>query len=322
MSYMSLAFNAVFPLLAFMVIGFFLRRTGLLDKKTAAGVNKLVFKVFLPLSIFQSIYNADIHSALSVKPAIYVAVTCILTFLVISIIIGRTEKDRTVKPVMIQGIHKANYNLLAIPIVSSFFGNEIGMTAVLMIIITPIVNICSTLTFEAARKDDTKTGGASRGAGIGKMIVKIILNPMVLSSLLGLLVNISGIKIPHLVMSSVVSKLGAMATPAAMLALGSDFEFGTMKKWAGRLCAVGIGKLIIMPLILVTGAALIGIRGADLIAVLVYSGAPTAVNSYSTAVSMGGNEELAGAIVAVTSLLSVFTIFIFLTMIGSIGLLS
>ncbi|MBQ9594090.1 MAG: AEC family transporter, partial [Lachnospiraceae bacterium] len=63
-----------------------------------------------------------------------------------------------------------------------------------------------------------------------------------------------------------------------------------------------------------------GIRGANLIATLMYSGSPTAVNSYSTAVSMGGNEELAGEVVAVTSLLSVFTLFLFLTALQALGL--
>ena len=108
---------------------------------------------------------------------------------------------------------------------------------------------------------------------------------------------------------------------AAMLALGSDFDFARMKNWAKRLTIICTGKLIVLPLILVSIAVLIGVRGADLIAVLIYSGGPTAVNSYSTAVSMGGNEELAGATVAIASFLSVFTLFVFLTAMGSFGLI-
>ena len=309
---MLLSFQAVFPLLAYMLIGLFLRKISLLDEKTASGMNKLVFRVFLPLSIFQSIYNADIHENFNSKLALFAALTCILSFLIISLIVKHFEKDRTIMPVMIQGIHKANYNLLAIPIVSSFYGNEIGMTAVLVAVITPIVNTCSTIAFESAR------GGK---VDFRKMLKKILLNPMVYSSLLGLVVSISGIRIPALIMNSVVSKLGAMATPAAMLALGAGFDFTAMKKWAGRLGAVFAGKLVILPLLIVTAAALLGFRKADLLAVLIYSGAPTAVNSYSTAVSMGGNEELAGEIVAGASLLSVLTLFIFMTVMGRLGLL-
>ncbi len=312
MDSMILAFKAVFPLLAFMAIGAFLGRIKLLNKETASGMNKLVFKLFLPLSIFQSVAGTNIKSAFDLKVTLYVVLSCIASFTIISFLVKRTEKDRTVQPVMIQGIHKANYNLLAVSIVTNFFAEDIGMTAVLIMIITPIVNTCSTIAFETAR------GG---NASLPKMLKKIITNPMVLSSLLGLLANVLGIKLPALIMNGVVSKLAAMATPAAMLALGSDFDLAAMKKWAKHLTVICLGKLVVLPLIIVCGAVLLGIRGADLIAMLVYSGAPTAVNSYSTAVSMGGNEELAGEVVAVTSLLSVFTLFVFLTVMGSAGLI-
>ena len=48
MNSIVLAFHAVFPLLAFMVIGYLLGVIGLFKKSTADGINALVFKVFLP----------------------------------------------------------------------------------------------------------------------------------------------------------------------------------------------------------------------------------------------------------------------------------
>ena len=88
---MLLSFQAVFPLLAFMLLGLFLRRENLLDERTASGLNKLVFRVFLPINIFQSVYSADIRSAFDLKVCLYVALTCILSFLVISLTVGRAE---------------------------------------------------------------------------------------------------------------------------------------------------------------------------------------------------------------------------------------
>jgi predicted permease len=312
MNSIVLSFNAVFPLLGFMLTGYALRRLGLLDENTASGLSKLVFKVFLPLNIVQSIYNADIRTAFDVKLALFVAVSCICSFLIISASVKARIKEPTIAPVMIQGMHKANYNLLAIPIVSSFFGSELGMTAVLVAVVTPIVNTCSTIAFESAR------GGS---IGLSKMLKKIVTNPLVLSSIIGLALNLSGLKVPAVVMNSVVGKLAAMATPCAMLGLGAGFNFAEMKNWVRHLSAVVLVKLIILPSVIVPLAVLLGIRGANLIAVLIYSGSPSAVNSYSTAVSMGGNEKLAGEIVAVTSLLSVLTLFIFLSTLGTLGYL-
>ncbi len=312
MNAIALSFNAVFPLLGFMLTGYALRKMGLLDEATASGLSKLVFKAFLPLNIIQSIYNADIKTAFDAKLAIFVAVSCICTFLVISASVKSRIKEPTIAPVMIQGMHKANYNLLAIPIASSFFGSELGMTAVLVAVVTPIVNTCSTIAFESAR------GGS---VGLPKMLKKIATNPLVLSSIIGLALNLSGLKIPAVVMNGVVGKLAAMATPCAMLGLGAGFDFKEMKNWVKHLSAVVLVKLIILPAVIVPLAILLGVRGANLIAVLIYSGSPSAVNSYSTAVSMGGNEKLAGEIVAVTSLLSVFTLFVFLSTLGTLGYL-
>ncbi|MBR4578883.1 MAG: AEC family transporter [Oscillospiraceae bacterium] len=317
MNPMALAFNAVFPLLAFMLLGLALGRRNILDRATTTGINRLMFRLCLPLGIFQSIYSADMRRDFDLTLALFVVISGAVLFVLISLAVKRRKEAADVAPVMVQGVHKSNYVLLGLPIAASFFGSEIGMVAVLVAVITPLVNICATIAFESAR------GGEQRHDGLyyWHMLKKIVLNPLVLSSLLGLLANFSGLKLPAVILEGVISKLAAIATPAAMMALGAGFDFKSMKKWAGQLAFVCLGKLIIMPLILVPLAVWLGIRGANLLAVLIFSGAPTAVNSYSTAVSMGGNEELAGEVVAVTSLLSVFTLFVFLTALGSLGLL-
>ena len=310
MTSMILSFNAIFPLLAFMLLGYCLRRVGLIDRETTPGLNKLVFNVLLPCNIINSVYSADIKSDFDYKIAFFAAAVCILSFAVCSLIVNPIEKDRTVSPVIIQGICKSNYNLLVIPIASSFFGAELGMAAILVMVTSPLVNTCSTIVFETAR---------GRHAGFLPVLKKVLLNPLVLSSIIALLLNCLGLKVPGVIMNGVVSKLSSAATPIAMIALGAGFDFPAMKKWKKHLTAVCVFKLLVMPAVWVGIAAAAGIRGANLIAILVLSGGPAAVNSYSTAVSMGGNSELAGEIVAITSLFSVLTLFAFLTGLGSLG---
>ena len=50
-------------------------------------------------------------------------------------------------------------------------------------------------------------------------------------------------------------------------------------------------------------------------------GCPTAVASAAMAQEMGGNGDLAGEIVAVTSVISLFTMFIFIFVLSSAGLI-
>ena len=312
MSPIFLSFKSVFPLFAFFLIGAAVKKAGIINEESSAGINRLVFRVFLPINIILNIYESDISEIFDLKLSVFTAASGIISFIILSALINSREKDKTVAPVMIQGIHKANYGLLAIPIAASFYGTNIGMTAALLIIVSPIMNTCSTIAFERAR------GGS---ASLSHMLIKIITNPMVLSSLIGILLNVSGIRFPEFIVDDIVGRLSSMATPLAMIAIGADFNLKSLPKWKSRLLIVCLGRLIIMPLILVPIAVALGIRNANLIAALLHCGGPTAVNSYSTAVALGGNKELAGEIVAITSFLSIFTLFGFLSILGSAGLL-
>jgi predicted permease len=71
-----------------------------------------------------------------------------------------------------------------------------------------------------------------------------------------------------------------------------------------------VGKLVISPLFMVTAAVLLGFRNEVLVPILLMSGAPTAVSSYTMAEQMGGDGELAGEIVVFTTGISIATIFV------------
>lgn len=80
-------------------------------------------------------------------------------------------------------------------------------------------------------------------------------------------------------------------------------------------------RLICVPLVTLLVGWLLGMRGVELIAVLSVFAAPTAVASTPMAQEMGGDAELAGEIVAVTSFFSIITIFLWILVMSKLGLL-
>ena len=64
----------------------------------------------------------------------------------------------------------------------------------------------------------------------------------------------------------------------------------------------------------------LGFRGEALACLLIASGAPTAVSSFSTAQVMGGDGELAAQIVIISSVLCIFTLFCWIYLLSSLGL--
>ena len=65
-----------------------------------------------------------------------------------------------------------------------------------------------------------------------------------------------------------------------------------------------------LPIIAVTAAVLVGLRGPSLGVVLICFGAPTAVSSYIMAKKMDNDHELAAQILLLSTFVCVFTILI------------
>jgi len=68
-------------------------------------------------------------------------------------------------------------------------------------------------------------------------------------------------------------------------------------------------KILCLPVILVGLAAWAGLRGSSIGVLFVFFASPTAVSSYIMAKAMDSDADLAGAIVMLTTLGSVLTIF-------------
>ena len=101
-----------------------------------------------------------------------------------------------------------------------------------------------------------------------------------------------------------------------MIALGASFEFSKTRQYKTMLIWAVIAKLLIVPGVIIPVAILLGVRSVALVGVMIYAAAPNAVNSYSTAVAMGGDADLANEIVVMTSLLSMLTMFGWFVLIG------
>ena len=299
---------AIAPLFVFMMLGYYFKKKNYLSPSSTKQINILVFRYFLSIMCAETIYKANLREDVELLPVLVVAIGIIGIFLISWLIIPRFVKDKTQIPVMIQGIYKSNYAILGIPIAQSICGaDNIGIVSVIAVILVPLNNCISAFIFEKY------TGNAT---SVPKLLLNIIKNPLVVGSLIGLILNLTGVRIPSWIMTGIIAKLGALATPLSMIALGASFEFSQIGKYKTMLTWAVIAKLLIVPGIIIPVAILLGIRSVALVGVMIYAAAPNAVNSYSTAVAMGGDADLANEIVVLTSLLSMLTMFGWFVLIG------
>jgi len=115
--------------------------------------------------------------------------------------------------------------------------------------------------------------------------------------------------------------LAGIATPLALFLLGASIDFSKARANA-RLLTLGVtGRLIVLPLVFLSGAVALGIRDVSLATLIAVFASPTAVSSYPMAQQIGGDADFAAAQVVFTTTFSSLTVFCWIFAFKMLGFL-
>lgn len=311
MENLLLSFNVISPIFLMLVLGYAIKQFKVLDDHTLDGMNKVAFKIFFPVLMFNSIYKADLKQAFSPKLLIFAVVAVVVLFLLLCFIIPLIEKDSKKRGVMIQGMFRSNYVIFGLPIAIALCGPEnVGPTSLLIAIIVPLYNALSIVALEVHRNQKVNIKNVLKG---------IITNPLVIGGVAGMLALLINLRFPSAV-EGVISDISKITTPLALIMLGGSFKFSELKGNTKQVIISVMAKLVIIPLIFIPICVLMGFRGIQLVPLVVMIGAPTAVSSFTMAGQMDGDQSLAGQIVVFTSIGSIITMFLWIYTLKSLAL--
>ena len=307
------AFNAVAPFLILLGIGFVVVRLKLADRPFMNRVNEFNYKVFFPFLMFNNVYSAKPENMPSVKLMITGALGVILLTALLMLIVPRIVKENPRRGVIIQAIFRGNFIIYGIPLTTYVFGAErSSICGMMILIIISIYNIAAVIVLETFRE-----GGKVR---FSKLLLGIIKNPLLQGCIAGLVFYLFQIKLPSFI-ASPVSSMAGLATTLAMVVLGANLKFDELKQNRTAVSVVVIIRLVLMPVAAIVCAYFIGLRGVELFLILMIFGTPVATSSYPMAQNMGGDGQLAGQLVFVSTVASLVTIFVFIFTLSRLGLL-
>lgn len=310
MENLILSLNVVLPSFIIIICGYITRHINLIDDHTLEKMNIVTFKTFLPLLLFYNVYNTKLEGVFNLKLMIFAPLAVLITCIAMCVIIPIFEKENRKRGVLIQAIFRSNFVLFGLPIVLSLCGEEnAGVTSLLIAVIVPMFNFLAVIVLEIFR------GGK---ININKILRGILSNPLILSSICGIVFLLLRIKLPHAIDKS-VSDMSKVATPLALFILGGSFKFNEIK---GNLkyIIMGVGgKLIVVPAIFIPIAIALGFRNVELATLMIMLSAPTAVSSFTMAQQMDGDGELAAQLVVFSSAFAVVTIFFWVFIIKQLG---
>lgn len=309
-----IAVNAVIPFLCYLTLGYGARRAGAVEIPFLNQLTKLIFAVMFPFMTFNNIYSASRQSVPSGKLLLFVGISILVVEGIGLLLIPRLVRENPRRGVIIQALYRSNFVLFGLPLTATLYGaDKTSVAAMLVTVVLTIYNITSVIILELFNDN-------GQGIAVKSLLVKLAKNPMLQGCFVGLVFFFLNIKLPNCIASPIAS-FANMTTPLAMFALGGTLKFQAMRRNSRALILTLLAKLFLIPMILVSAAYAIGLRGIELFLVVAVFGTPVASGSYPMAMNMGGDGELAGQMVFTSTAVAVLTLFAWIFTLNCIGLL-
>lgn len=332
------ALNAILPIILQILLGYLLKKKNFLDEDWFKKGNKLIFRVCLPCMLFTNVYSIQSFTSINWSVVVYSEIAIIAAFLIGILAVKLTVPDNRQKGVVLQCVFRSNFAIIGLTLAESLGGAEgKGIAAVLSAFSIPTFNILAVIALTMFLGSES-----GRKANIGDVLLKIAKNPLIIGVVCGLIVlgirsfipvNADGSLVFSLSGSlkffyDAVSGLAKISSPLALVILGGLFDFSAVKGMLKEIIIGTAARVAVVPLVVIGLAVLLskytGLISFDATvypAMIALFGSPVAVSSAIMAQEMDNDGTLAGQLVVWTSIMSIFTIFLFVLVLRMLGLL-
>ena len=300
------ALNTVLPFLLYIAFGYGVRMSGLADEDFMKRLNKVIFQAFFPILMFNNLYSIPEGMTLNLRLVAVAIISVLLLQAVLLAVVPRLVKENERRGVIIQAIYRSNFVLFGIPLATSVFGEEGTLLATMMVaIVIPVYNQIH-YTYACL---------------VSVLIKNILKNPMIRGALMGFIFHMLGIKLPVSV-EGPIKQFANLTTPLALFVLGGTLHFNAIGGNLKYVVPSMTVKMVILPAVILAVATLLGFSGVERFVYFEMYATPVATASYAMAQNMGGDGELAGQFVVLSTVASVVTIFLWVYFLNSIGWLA
>lgn len=303
-----ISFNIVMPLVLMMAIGFLIRRVGLVSEDAFRVINRIVFYVGIPTLVFHSVVTD--RTPARWQYALWVALSILAAFAVSMLLAHALTKDPRKRGTLAQAAYRSNDGIFGLAVAAALCGEgNTGTMAFTLVISAALFCLTAVLCFELNR------GGRIK---FGKVVLNVLKNPILISAALAFAVRLTGITLPYFVLKP-IEYFKSMCTPMGFLVLGGLLSFHSLKENWKLVTIVSAVKLVVFPVVVCSLAYVLGgLRGPELASIFIVFSAPVAMSSLPMASELGGDVKLAGECIAVTTVLSLLTVFLYLTFFGGL----
>lgn len=299
--------NVTIPIFLVILLGYILRKIGLINENFVSIANKYVFKCALPVMLFQDIAFTDTLRSAKGSFVLFCALVTIAMFLLVWLCSYIFLKDKSLVGAFAQAGARGSAAILGVAFVENISGSA-GMAPLMIVSAVPFFNILSViiLTFSA---DLNKSAGEkkSHGAVIKKSVFNIVTNPIIIGILLGIPFALLNVKFPAIA-TRTMDYVARTATPVALIAIGGGFDKQEATRRVKPAIWASLIKLVILPAAFLPLAVLFHFASSEMVAILIMLASPTTVSCYIMAVNMENDGPLTSNVILLTTIFSSVTL--------------
>jgi len=294
---MPVVFGKVLVLFIFILAGWLLSKSGLVDRSHSRILSALEVYVFLPCVSFNSFSQNCTLAYLSQKyPLILLSAVILSALWLLSHFAGKLfSKDAYERTVYAYSLLMPNYGFMGYALCGSLFG-ELALLDMMLFTLPLSVYVASAGFLSLTRR----TGKDFK--------LRRLLTPSMIGILLGCLVGLPGIQLPSVITDVSQSAAGCMA-PVAMLLTGiaiSQFPLKELFRDKRNYLITAI-RLIAVPLLLFGALKLLGLDSV-LVTVMAAYAMPCGLNTVVYPKLIGENCKIGASLALISALASLITI--------------
>ena len=256
-SLLAFSLSITGPIFMVVLLGLLLKRLGVIQTQFVQPASDLVFKVGLPAILFLSIYRADLDN-FSMGLPLLVAIPITLMMFALSLPLARLFiVDKGDCGVFVQGAFRGNLAVIGLAFCSNAYGEAgLAAAAVPVAVLTILYNLLAVVALNPIESGDHQSP-------LRRIVMNTLKNPLLIGIALGFMMKFSGLPLPKLI-EDTGNYFARMTLPLALLCIGASMNMKALKHSGVSTVAASILKLIVAPLLMVSMAIWLGVRGMEL----------------------------------------------------------
>lgn len=299
MNFNTSILGALIPIFIVILSGYAFRKLQFPGDEFWSYAERITYFFLFPSLLLQKIATAplDLQAFVPMVAALYAAILA-MTGLVFLMRPWRTYGAKAFTS-FFQGSIRFN-TYVGLSAALALFGDEgLTLAAVAIAVLIPLINVLC-VSVLVAYDDSGKRNWQT-------VISGIIRNPLILSCVAGITLNLSGVGL-HSTVSDTLSLFGRAALPLGLLALGAGLDIAAVRA-DGKVLAINcLLKLLVLPAIMWTASQVMNISPLATAVAVLFAALPGSPMSFILAKQLGGDSRLMASILTVQVIISMFTL--------------